>query len=109
MTLTSGADPGCLSRLPDPNFSNPDPESTVKKISDPGSGSASKNLGIFNPKNCFYALGNMIRDVHPGSRIFIFSPSRISESKRHRIPDPDPQHSLKLIKVWTQDLLKKIF
>jgi hypothetical protein len=23
--------------------------------------------GIFNPKNCFYVLGNMIRDVHPGS------------------------------------------
>jgi hypothetical protein len=24
----------------------------VKKIPDPGSGSASKNLSIFNPKNC---------------------------------------------------------
>jgi hypothetical protein len=26
--------------------------------------SASKNLSIFNPKNCFLAFGNMIRDVH---------------------------------------------
>ncbi len=38
----------------------------------------------------------MIHDVHPGSRIrfFIFthSWSRIQGSKRHRIPDPDPQH-----------------
>jgi hypothetical protein len=37
----------------DPNFSIPDPGSRVKKIPDPGSGSASKNLSIFNPKNCF--------------------------------------------------------
>ncbi len=38
----------------------------------------------------------MIRDVHPGFRIriLIFYPSRIriQESKRHRTPDPDPQH-----------------
>ncbi len=36
----------------------------------------------------------MIRVVHPGSRIRIltFYPSRIQGSKRHRIPDPDPQH-----------------
>jgi hypothetical protein len=36
----------------------------------------------------------MIRVVHPGSRIRIltFYPSRIQRSKRHRIPDPDPQH-----------------
>jgi hypothetical protein len=29
------------------------PGSRVKNISDPGSGSASKNSSIFNPKNCF--------------------------------------------------------
>jgi hypothetical protein len=29
------------------------PGSKVKKISDPASGSALKNLCIFNPKNCF--------------------------------------------------------
>jgi hypothetical protein len=33
-------------------------------------------------------------DVHPGSgsRILIFYSSRIEGSKRHRIPDPGPQH-----------------
>jgi hypothetical protein len=36
----------------------------------------------------------MIRVVHPGSRIrmLTFYPSRIPGSRRHRIPDPDPQH-----------------
>jgi hypothetical protein len=51
--------------IPDPNFSLPDPGS--KKHPDPGSESASKNISIFNPKNCFLTLGNMIRNVHPGS------------------------------------------
>jgi hypothetical protein len=39
-------------------------------------------------------MENMIRVVHPGSRIrmLTFYPSRIQGSKRHRIPDPDPQH-----------------
>ncbi len=40
------ADPGCLSRVPDPNFSIPDPESRVKKIPDPAI--KAKNLSIFN-------------------------------------------------------------
>ncbi len=66
--------------IPDPNFSNPDLGQKV-----PGSGSESKNLSIFNPKNCFWALGNMIQ-------ILIFYPSRIQGSKRHWIPDPNPQH-----------------
>jgi hypothetical protein len=34
-------------------------------------------------------LGNMIRDVHPGSGSWFFNHPRL---KRHRIPDPDPQH-----------------
>jgi hypothetical protein len=40
----------------------------------------------------------MIRVVHPVSvsRILIFYPSRIQGPKRHRIPDPDPQHCEKL-------------
>ncbi len=59
-------------------------------IPDPGSRSASKNLSIFNPKNCCLALGNMIRDVHPesGSWVFTHRGSRIQGSKRHRIPNP---------------------
>jgi hypothetical protein len=64
------------------------PGSRFKKIPDPGSGS--KNLSIFNPKTCFYALGNMIRDVHPesGSRILIFYPFRIPDPGVKKVPDP---------------------
>ncbi len=88
--ITSSADPGCLSRILDPNCSIPDSGSRVKKILDPGSWSASKNLSIFYPKICFSALGNMIRDVYPGSGslFFTYPKSRIQESKRHRIPKP---------------------
>jgi hypothetical protein len=54
-----------------------------------------KEFKYINPKNCFLALGNMIRDVNLGFiswiRILIFYPSRILGKKR-RIPDPDPQH-----------------
>jgi len=32
-----------------------------------------KELKYFLPRNCFYALGNMIRDVHPGSGLRFFS------------------------------------
>jgi hypothetical protein len=49
----SDADPGCLSQIPDPNFSIPDPGSRVKKIPDPGSASKNLSTGIFNRKNCF--------------------------------------------------------
>jgi hypothetical protein len=68
-----------------------------------------KEFKYFNPKNCFQALGNMIRVVSSRIRILIFHPSRIPDpggqkgtgsriqgSKRHRIPDtgvkkaPDP-------------------
>jgi hypothetical protein len=68
------------------------PGSRVKKIPDPGSGSASasKNVSIFNPKNCFSALGNMIRDVHPGSGFLFFTllGPRLQGPKRHQIPNP---------------------
>jgi hypothetical protein len=47
----SVSDLGCLSRIR--IFFIPDPGSRVKKIPDPGSASASKNLSIFYPKNCF--------------------------------------------------------
>ncbi len=46
------------------------PESQIQGQTEPGSGSASKNLSIFHPKNCFLALGKIIWDVHPGSRFF---------------------------------------
>jgi hypothetical protein len=46
-----------------------------------------KERKYFNPKNCFLALGNMVRVVHPGSGSwFLTHPgSRIQGSKRHRI------------------------
>jgi hypothetical protein len=69
------------SRIPDPNCLHP--------------GSSSKNLSILTPKkqkNGFQALKNMIRVVHPGSRIRILTfshpGSRIQGSKRYPIPDP---------------------
>jgi hypothetical protein len=43
----------CCGSIPDPNFSILDLESRVKKIPDPGSGSTSKNLSIFNQINWF--------------------------------------------------------
>jgi hypothetical protein len=54
-----------LSRIPDPGSEFFHPESRIKQVPDPGS--ASKNLSIFNPKNCFYALGNMIWVFIPDS------------------------------------------
>ncbi len=79
---SSVADLGCLSRIlifsiPDPNFFC--------------LGSAPKNLSILTQK-----LFLSSRKYDPGCssriRIIIFSPSRIPRSKRHRIPDPNPQH-----------------
>jgi hypothetical protein len=70
--IISVTDPGCFSQIPDPNFFHPGTRIRIKEFK------------YYNPKNCFSALGNMIRIVHPGSRIH--------GSKRHRIPDPDPQH-----------------
>jgi hypothetical protein len=72
----------------------------IFSISDPNSfnpGSASKNLSISAQK-----LFLSSRKYDPGCsfriRILIFYPSRIVErnqgSKRHRIPDPDPQNWL---------------
>ncbi len=63
------------------------PRIQSKKSPDPEPGSASKNLSIVSPKNCFQALGNIIRDVHPGSGSwFLTHPgSRIQRYKRHRI------------------------
>ncbi len=65
--------------VPDPGSEFFHPGSRIKMMPDPDP--HIRILCIFNPKNCFKALGNMIRGVHPGS-------------KKHRILDPDPQHWL---------------
>jgi hypothetical protein len=58
----------CGSRMliPDPNFSHPGSRIQslfLKKI--PDSRIRIQEFKYFNPKNCFYALANMIWDVHP--------------------------------------------
>ncbi len=85
--LSSVADPGCLSKIRiffilDQNFSHPDP------------GFASKNLRILTQKIvCKLSeiwSGLFIPDPDPD---FLPIPNPGSGwSKRHRIPDPDPQH-----------------
>ncbi len=82
-SATSVADPGCLSRIPDPTFSIPDPNCLH-----PGSRILIKQFKYFNPqkskKNGFQDLKNMIRVVHPGSRI----PDPDADFLPSRIPDP---------------------
>ncbi len=62
----SVADPGCLSRIPDPNFYHPG--FRIRIFFHPEYRIRIKEFKYFNLKNCFQALGNMIRVVHPGSR-----------------------------------------
>jgi hypothetical protein len=57
----------------------PDPGSRVKKIQDPGS--ASKNLSIYNPINCFHALGKMMFIPDPDPDFFPHPVSRIHSQK----------------------------
>jgi hypothetical protein len=69
--------PGSGMFIPDPGSELFHTGSRVKKASDPGYGSATKNLSICNPKNLYIALVNMIQDVYfwildPGSQIWIF-------------------------------------
>ncbi len=56
--------------IPDPNFFHP--RSWIRIFSVLDSGSASKNFKYFNIKNCFQALGNMIRVVQSGSGSWFF-------------------------------------
>ncbi len=76
--ITSVADPGCLS-IPDPASEFFPSRIRIKQ-----------NLRILTPKKLFlssqkYDPDSSSRIVHYGSR------SRIQGSKRHRIPDADPQ------------------
>jgi hypothetical protein len=82
----SVADPGCLSRIrifpfriPDQNFSIPDPGFRVKQFRDPGS--ASKNLSIFNSKT----VSKLSQKL---ARMFIAVPDPDFVQSRIRIPDP---------------------
>ncbi len=61
----------------------------VRKDPDPQHWSDKEIVSIFSNPNFKYALGNMIRDVYPGSGCF---PSCIQRSKQHWIPYPDFFH-----------------
>ncbi len=89
--ITSVADPGLLSRIPDPTFFHTGSRIRTVSIADPGS--SSKNLSILTPKkqkNWF--LSSKKYDPGCSSRIrmltFSHPGSRIQGLKRHRIPDP---------------------
>jgi hypothetical protein len=86
------ADPGCLSRIPDPTFFHPGSRIRTVSIPDPGS---SKNLSILTPKKANkWFLSSRKYDPGCSSRIpdpdADFIPSRIPDPgvKRHPIPDP---------------------
>ncbi len=61
---------------------------------------------ILTQKIAFKALGKFIRVVHRYRiliRIFTHPGSRIQGSKRHRIPDPDPQHCYIVARMLLQE------
>jgi hypothetical protein len=64
--------------------------SRIQGWQNPGSGFATRNLSIFNPKIWYQVLKNKIRDVHPVSRIPYWSQIQIPGpgAKIYRIPDP---------------------
>jgi hypothetical protein len=65
----------------------PDPRFRIRTVSIPDPGSSSKNLSILTPKKAkkwFLSSKNMIRVVHPGSRI----PDPDADFLPSRIPDP---------------------
>jgi hypothetical protein len=66
------------------------PGSRVRKIPGDRIRIRIKELKYFSPKK---VLGNMIRDVHPGSgsRILIFYPSWIPDPGVKKAPNPNPQ------------------
>ncbi len=86
----SVADAGCLSRILDPTFFHPGSRIRTVSIPDPnclhpGSRIRIKEFNYFNPKKPKKWFLRC-RKYDPGCS------SRIPGSKRHRIPDLDPQH-----------------
>jgi hypothetical protein len=73
--------------IPDRTFSHPGSELSPSQI-------RIKEFNCFNPKKWFLSSENMIRVVHPRSRIrmLTFCQSRIPYPGVEKAPDPDPQH-----------------
>ncbi len=86
--MSSVADPGCLSRIPDPTFFHPG--SRIRTVSIPDPGSSSKNLSKKSQKKWF--LSSKKYDPGCSSRIpdpdADFLPSRIPEPGVKKVPDP---------------------
>jgi hypothetical protein len=90
--------------IQDPTFFHPGSELSPSRIPDPGTRILIKEFKYFNPKKSkkwFLSSKNMIRVVHPGSRIRMLTfshpgipepGSRGQKGIQSRIPDPDPQH-----------------
>ncbi len=81
----SVANPGCWSRIPDPNFFIPDPVSRAWICI------CIKEFKYFNHKNCFlssrqYDPECSFRILVPGLRFFSITDPGV---KKHRIPDPE--------------------
>ncbi len=77
------ADPGCLSRIPDPTFFHP--RSWIRTVSIPDPGSSSKNLSILTPKKAKkWFLSSKKYDPVCSSRI----PDPDADFLLSRIPDP---------------------
>jgi hypothetical protein len=77
--VSSVADTGCFSRIPDQNVSHPGSEFIPSRI-------RIKEM-FFNPKNLFPSSKKYDPDFTSRIWILTFYPSRILGSKRHRIPD----------------------
>ena len=73
--------------IPDPTFFHPGSELSPSQI-------RIKEFNCFNPKKWFLSSENMIRVVHPRSRIrmLTFCQSRIPYPGVEKALDPDPQH-----------------
>ncbi len=73
------ADPGCLSRIPDPGS---------KRFSDPGSASTSKNLSILTKQKLVLSFRKYDSGCPSRIRILIFLPSRIPDPGVKKASDP---------------------
>ncbi len=88
---SSVADPGCLSRIPDPTFFHPGPR--IRTVSIPDPGSSSKNVSILTPKKAKkWFLSSKKYDPGCSSRIpdpdANFLPSRIPDPGVKKAPNP---------------------
>jgi hypothetical protein len=115
---TSVQDPGCLSRIPDPDFLPiPDPKNSTKEkdekffschssqkfhkilnnfifemLQKKNLAKFSKNYRTFYSKLCHQALKNTGSGSGIRNKPIPYPGSGSSGQKRHRIPDPDLQH-----------------